>query len=200
MSSPVAVAAPTVASPSVSAPVVWRIVAARTLRVLRSCPRCARITPFASSDRFRVNASGRRLDVWLVYRCTACDFTWNLTIAERSTPEAIGAAALSAYHRNDRELAWRCAFDLERLRRAKARPEPTVPFMVERPPIPEGPFTIRFEVPFPIGIRLDRLLARELGIPRSSLAGRIAGAEPRRPVRDGLLVTIGPRHRDPAGP
>jgi acetyl esterase/lipase len=63
----------------------------RTPHVIRTCPRCNTRRAFASSDRFRVNASGRRLDVWLIYRCAYCDVTWNLTVVERSTPESIGA-------------------------------------------------------------------------------------------------------------
>jgi hypothetical protein len=112
--------------------VTWRILPLRTPHIVRACPRCGGARSFASSDRFRVNASGRKLDVWLIYRCVVCDFTWNLTVVERATPETIGAAQLAAYHRDDADLAWSCAFDAALLRRAGARLDPATPVRVER--------------------------------------------------------------------
>lgn len=175
--------------PAVAVPVVvWRIVPARTPHVLRACPRCGP-SSFASSDRFRVNASGRRLDVWLVYRCTGCDHTWNLTVRERVTPEALGPALLEAYHRNDPDLARRCAFDAALLRRAGARVEAATPVRVERGPLPQGAFVVRFSLALPVRVRLDRLLAAELGVPRARGAA-LAGAGAREAIRDGAEVAI----------
>jgi hypothetical protein len=175
-----------VAAPSVT----WRIVPSRPPHLVRFCPRCDVPRPFASSGRFRVNACGRRLDVWLVYRCTVCDASWNLEIVERATPQSIGAARLAAYHRNDAALAWSCAFDASRLGRASAPIEPA-PAYVERAPLAAGPVAVRLCVPFPVRIRLDRLLARQLGIPRSQLRALVHPASAlRRPVFHGELVRI----------
>jgi hypothetical protein len=33
--------------------------------------------------KFRTNAQKKRIDVWLIYRCSTCDETWNLPIYER---------------------------------------------------------------------------------------------------------------------
>ncbi len=171
--------------------VTWRVVPLRTPHAVRACPRCGGPRAFVSSDRFRINASGRRLDVWLVYRCAACDFTWNLTIVERATPEAIGAAELAAYSRNDPALAWACAFDAAMLRRAGVRPEPATPVRVERGALPLGRAVVRLALPFPVQIRLDRLLAQELGVPRSRLPVLVDAARAlRRPVFDGQLVRL----------
>lgn len=174
--------------------VTWRVLPLRTPHVLRGCPRCNGQRPFASSDRFRVNASGRKLDVWLIYRCVECDFTWNLTVLERATPESIGAARLAAFHRNDTALAWSCAFDAALLRRAGARSEPATPVRVERGALPEGPAALRFTLPLPVQIRLDRLLAQELGVARSRLSELVEeGRALRRPVFDGQLVLLAER-------
>lgn len=171
--------------------VTWRVFPLRTPPAVRVCPRCRGPRAFASSDRFRINASGRRLDVWLVYRCAACDFTWNLTIVERATPEAIGAARLAAYSHNDPALAWSCAFDAALLRRAGARPEPATSVRVERGALPLGRAVVRLALPFPVQIRLDRLLAQELGVPRSRLPDLVDAARAlRRPVFDGQLVLL----------
>src|SRR5687767_7347001 len=108
--------------------IVWTVLPLATPRVLRRCPRCDQERPFASSDAFRVNANGRRLDAWLIYRCVACDTTWNCTILSRVTPEEIGAARLDALHTNDRAAAWACAFDLALVARAGGRVAPAVPY------------------------------------------------------------------------
>ena len=171
--------------------VTWRILPQRTPRVVRACPRCGGPRAFASSDRFRINASGRKLDVWLIYRCAVCDFTWNLTVVERATPETIGAAQLAAYHHNDAALARSCAFDAVLLRRAGARLEPATPVRVERGALPVGHAAVRLALPFPVQIRLDRLLAQELGVSRSRLPDLVDAARAlRRPVFDGQLVLL----------
>jgi len=171
--------------------VTWRIVPQRTPHVIRPCPRCDGPRAFASSDRFRVNASGRRLDVWLIYRCLVCDFIWNLTVVERTTPEAIGATRLDAFHGNDPHAAWWCAFDATLLKRAGARLETSTPVRVERDALPAGHATVRFALPFPVQIRLDRLLAQELGVSRSTLPGLVDAARAlRRPVFDGQIVRL----------
>jgi hypothetical protein len=158
--------------------VVWRVVALEPPRVLRRCPRCDALRPFVSSERFRVNAHKRRLDVWLIYRCGACDDTWNLSVARDVTPEELGAARLRAYHENDAEAAWACA---------AVAADPEQPIRVERErPGPALPYTIVFALPRPCRLRADRLIARELGLPRSAL-GYARGL-----ISDGLRVRLGP--------
>ena len=166
---------------------LWNVIALDTPRVLRRCARCDVERPFASSDRFRVNAQKRRLDVWLVYKCPVCEDTWNLTVASRRTPAELGLR-LDGYHANDRALAWACAFD--RALHAGARVERRVPLRVERPPVEAQPLVIQLALPHPLGVRLDRLLATELGVPRASLQVDDPAAL-RREIVDGQRVTVG---------
>lgn len=170
-------------SSEVCAPLArWRIVPLRTPRVLRRCARCDVVRPFQSSDRFRINANGRKLDVWLVYRCGHSGISWNRTVLERRTPEEIGEL-LPRYESNDADLAWRHAFDTGGL-----DVESEVPVRVERTGIVSG--RIVLEVPWPVPLRLDRLLAAQLGISRGGLADRVDRRALRRPVRDGMTVVI----------
>jgi hypothetical protein len=127
----------------------------------------------------------------LIYRCTACELTWNLTVIERTTPERIGAAKLHAFQQNDPAVAWCCAFDGTLLRRAGARVESSIPVRVERDVLPAGRAAVRFALLFPVQVRLDRLLAQELGVPRSRLPRLVEAARPlRRPVFDGQVVEL----------
>jgi len=165
---------------------VWRIRAVELPRVLRRCPRCDATRAFLSSGCFRVNAQKRRLDVWLVHRCSACDETWNAPVAERVTPESLGAD-LERYHANDDALARRLAFAVPLADRAVA-------FAVERPPL-VTPCTLKLRLVDPVAIRLDRLLAGELALSRAEIARWASGADLnlRRRVTDDLEIAL-PRH------
>ncbi len=183
----------------------WRILPVITPRVLRHCSHCGTMRPFACSDTFRVNANQRRIDVWLIYRCVDCDCTWNCTIFTRSTPEEIGTVLYRQFQDNHRETAWRYAFDLALLQRLGVRVEPTVAVQVEHipqtgPATSDGKQTILLELPYPCEVRLDKLLARELGVSRSCLQrwfdhGLIhtwptSKDALRRSVKHGQVVTI----------
>jgi hypothetical protein len=180
---------------AVPEPSVWRIVARELPRVIRRCPRCDAPRPFVSSGRFRVNAQKRRLDVWLVHRCSVCHDTWNAEVAERQTPEALGNA-LARYLEDDEALARASAFAVPGADRAVA-------FTVERPPLGPMPVAVRLALADPLLLRLDRLLAGELAVTRAQIA-RWAGdgfilADVRRRVHHGqeLIVALPATPRPP---
>jgi hypothetical protein len=187
--------------------VCWRILPVITPRVLRHCSHCGTTRQFACSDTFRVNANQRKIDVWLIYRCVDCDCTWNRTIFTRSTPEEIGPVLYRHFQDNHRETAWHYTFDLAQLHHLGVRCDATVPVRVERFPRDE-PSTdkdgqiIRLELPYPCEVRLDKLLAGELGVSRSCLQRwgdqgliRVWPADKaalRKPIKNGQVVTIFP--------
>ena len=178
---------------------VWRIVPETTPRLGRHCASCGTARPFASSDRFRVNANGRRVDVWLIYRCTICERTWNRTVFERVAVSEL-EMCLRGLSTNDRELAWRCAFRIDDLATVGARVHGDVPFRVEGGEVDIGtPMRIRFAVKYPCAPRLDRVLAHTMCLPRSAIhalhsRGRIEVTRPalRKPVRNDLVVILRP--------
>ena len=81
--------------------------------VIRRCGGCKRKARFKSSGKFRVNANGRRLDVWLIYRCDKCGRTLNIPIYERISPEKLEPELYAGFLENDRELVERFARDRE---------------------------------------------------------------------------------------
>src|SRR5262249_53998626 len=125
----------------------------------------------------------RRLDVWLVHRCSVCDETWNAPIAERVTPESLGAD-LDRYHVNDDALARRLAF-------AVPGADCAVRFAVARPPH-VVPCLVRVRLVDPVAVRLDRLLAGELGISRAQIARQAerGALDLCRRVADGLEIPL----------
>ena len=199
-------ALPRLASQTVFVPVTWHLRVAAAPAVLRDCPRCDQRRRFLSSGRFRVNASGRRLDVWLIYRCTGCDFTWNRTVHERVTPAELGAR-LPRYEHNDEALARAIACDIGGLDLAAPDADGAADgaAVVARPAlVPGSALEITLRVAPGAVVRLDRVLARELGWSRSQLAsaagagdGRITispggAAALRRAARDGTCIRVEP--------
>ena len=61
---------------------IWMIKPVKPPAVRRQCPGCGKDL-YESTGRFRVNANGNRLDVWLIYRCMQCGKSWNMEILER---------------------------------------------------------------------------------------------------------------------
>ncbi len=79
----------------------------REIRVFHKCGGCGKKREFENSGKFRVNANGNSVDVWLIYRCKKCKHSWNLTIYERTRPGKIPAELFEAFQENDEETALR---------------------------------------------------------------------------------------------
>lgn len=90
----------------------WEIKAKNTPTLKRKCNRCSG-NRFYCSHKFRINAQKRNLDVWLIYRCVACDSTYNLTIVSRTKPERIKEDMFLKFSENDENTAWAYAFSAE---------------------------------------------------------------------------------------
>ena len=185
--------------------VKWTIIVEKPPQPLLHCGRCNGTSKFRASDRIRVNANGRRIDAWLVYRCTSCDDTWNRPILERRRLGSIDPLFLAALQANDPALARRVALDVEDLKRRVGRLEQFDEVMVLKEvqspsTAPTRQVEIRFVVPHPTARRLDRLLAAELQLSRSQVQAMeesgalvIVPGGPRglrSPVRNGMRVTI----------
>lgn len=95
---------------------IWEIKVKNTPTLKRKCNHC-NCDQFYCSNKFRVNAQKRNLDVWLIYRCMECDSTYNLTILSRTKPEQINKELFRKFSENDDELAWEYAFSSETVRK-----------------------------------------------------------------------------------
>ena len=90
----------------------WEIKVKNTPTITRKCNRC-NCNNFYCSNKFRINAQKRNLDVWLIYRCATCDSTYNLTILSRTKPEMIKKELFQKFSENNEELAREYAFSSE---------------------------------------------------------------------------------------
>ena len=92
-----------------------------TSQLVKHCPRCRGTRPFRCTGRFRVNASGRLLDVWLLFECAGCGDTARLPVLERVPVSRVPRARLDAFTANDAALALAVASDRTLLRRGGFR-------------------------------------------------------------------------------
>lgn len=97
--------------------VVWEVQYHSLPRVIRYCKKCGKKTDYICSGLFRVNGNGKRLDIWLIYKCSNCDTTWNSTIYSRISPKSLSPNLLHQFYSNDSILVEQYAMDAELLHR-----------------------------------------------------------------------------------
>lgn len=151
----------------------WTIIPQTAPQPWIACSGCGGLRAFQSSGKIRLNANGRKLDAWLIYKCTNCGKTWNRTIFERQNVRDIDPAVLEALQSNDPRWIQRETFNLETLRRKSQRVDEFPGLAIEKEclgePLAWRKLEIGLVVPFPLSTRLDRLLAGELKISRARL-------------------------------
>jgi len=156
------------------------------------CSGCGGLRAFQSSGKIRLNANGRKLDAWLIYKCTGCDRTWNRTIFERQNVRSIDSVILEALQSNDPDWIRAETFNLEALKRVSRRIDEFADLDIRKELVRETPgwthLKIEFLISLPISARLDRLLASELQVSRSQLSAfHEAGLLKTNPDRTGIL-------------
>jgi hypothetical protein len=168
------------------------------------CSGCGGLRAFQSSNKIRLNANGRKLDAWLIYKCIVCEKTWNRPIFERQNIRDINPTVLEALKSNDPNWIRAETFNLETLRRKARRIDEFPEFEVRKVLLRDARdcdhLEIELSVPFPTSTRLDRLLASELRISRAQLSALHESAllwtNPdstnilRRRIRTGTRVTV----------
>lgn len=90
----------------------WEIKVKNCPLLIKKCSHCDS-DRFYCSDKFRMNAQKKNIDVWLIYRCVKCDNTCNLTLVSRSKPDLIDKSLFHSFLVNDKEAAWQYAFSAE---------------------------------------------------------------------------------------
>lgn len=159
-----------------------RLVAIETPVVVRRCPGCDVQRKFRSSERFRVNAQKKKLDVWLIYRCEVCSATYNATVIERANPRTICPERLHRFHTNDPETAREVAFEHPQAEPVQYRMEGQLELVAGM---------VQLELRGPIDVRLDRLLAHALGVSRSMAAQWVDDRRAlRKRAKDGQRIEL----------
>ena len=139
------------------------------------CVDCAGDRATTGDRRFRVNANGKLLDVWLLVNCVSCDRTSRLTVHHRVPVRSLRADLLAGYTANDAELFAATLMDPTLARRNRFALDWEDCWELEAPAAPEGPWPLQVDVAFedPVPVRPERLIAQALGISRSEVARRV---------------------------
>jgi len=146
----------------------WIITSTEPPKILRNCPKCGGVQKFVCSGNFRVNANGRNIDVWLIYKCEDCDSTWNMTVLSRVKPEQIEKSLYTAFAKNDAETARKYAFDKSLLAKNHAITDCSeLRYALEKQMIDDGSNTVELVCEYDIGLRLDKVISEGLGISRA---------------------------------
>lgn len=96
------------------------VIKVNSVRIFHRCGGCGKKQEFVNSGKFRVNANGNRVDVWLIYRCKKCKHSWNLTIYERIKPSKIVPEDYERFMENDYDLDLKYGNDIDFLKRNNA--------------------------------------------------------------------------------
>ena len=183
----------------------WTVTPQTPPRPWLACSRCHAVRPFRCSEKFRLNARGKILDAWLIYKCASCDNTWNRPVLERRNRRDIDPSYLHALETNDARWIRRYAFDVANLRNRAERVEEFMDVHTEKRLLSAGSnplsrLEILLAIPVPTSLRTDRLLASELGLSRSRIEdltgkGRLVVVEGgarslRKSVRDGTRIVL----------
>lgn len=100
--------------------ITWEVKVKNPPLLIKKCSHCDS-DRFYCSDKFRMNAQKKNIDVWLIYRCVKCDNTCNLTLLSRSKPDLIDKTLFHSFSMNDKDTAWKYAFSTEMERKNNLR-------------------------------------------------------------------------------
>ncbi len=148
--------------------IIWTARYQKAPEAVRYCKHCGSKTVFSSSGLFRVNARQKVLDVWLIYKCTGCETTWNMTVLSRVKTSSLPPALLHGFYTNDQKLAMRYATDSALVRRCGA--EPAVPEIeiVGEPVSLSEPARILLRAEWPSEMKASAALRQKLGLSKSA--------------------------------
>ncbi|KOX25541.1 hypothetical protein ADK67_17000 [Saccharothrix sp. NRRL B-16348] len=156
--------------------------------IVKTCVTC-RSTRHHATGKFRVNASGKLLDVWLLIGCAKCGRTSKVPVHERVHVQSLAHERLLGFERNDPALVRQLVVDAAFAGKAGHRLdwngtwelETDMPFYeIDREDSAPLEVLVRFELPAPI--RVGKLLTAGFGLSRSVVRGMVDSGRIRLPV------------------
>lgn len=157
----------------------WTVRRTRLPLLTMRCLDCRAEAATVGEGRFRINANGKLLDVWLLVRCVGCDRTSKITVHERVPVRSLDPARLCAFEDNDQALVAHALLDPAVARRNRFTLDWRGAWQLESSAV-ETAWPYRVDVSFldPVPVRPERLIARGLGISRGEVGRRIKGDLP----------------------
>jgi hypothetical protein len=153
----------------------WAVRRTRLPLLALRCVDCDASQATTADGKFRVNANGKLLDVWLLVNCVSCDRTSKLTVHERVPVRSLAPGLLAGYSANAPSLVARTLLDPAMARRNRFTLAWDGCWELHAPAVPEDPWPLQVTVTFddPVPLRPDWLIAHVLGISRNEVARRV---------------------------
>lgn len=149
---------------------VWEIQVLSLPRIVKYCKKCGRKMEFICSEQFRINAQRKYLDIWLIYKCSECDTTWNAAVFSRISPQSVDAELLEGFHRNDPALVRRYAMDQGLLRGNGVETEPPRYSVVGDSFPPEEAVELEIKSKYPLPVKVSAVIRGKLHISQKEYA------------------------------
>ncbi|WP_328808915.1 DUF1062 domain-containing protein [Nonomuraea montanisoli] len=172
----------------------WVVRRTRLPLLALRCVHCGSESATTGKGRFRVNANGKLLHVWLLVRCVSCNWTIKLAVHERVPVRSFDPVVLDRYHTNDPGLVASTLLDPLLARRNRFTLDWEGAWRLDAPPSwPDEAWPVQVEVVFedPVPVRPDWLIAHGLGLSRNEVLRRIKCDVPlRRTTSAGFTFTV----------
>lgn len=100
--------------------VIWTVSPLGYQRIAKRCPACNTKRDFIPSGAFRMNSQKKMLDVWSIYKCLHCDYTWNISLFSRLPVSRMDRDLYALIAANDAGAVKAFSYDRHVLRRNNA--------------------------------------------------------------------------------
>lgn len=188
----------------------WEIKAKNSPLLIKKCSHCDS-DRFYCSDKFRMNAQKKNIDVWLIYRCVKCDHTCNITLLSRTKPDLIDKTLFHSFSMNDWKAAWKYAFSAGLAGRNNLKPDyDSVEYEVaghfskeDITHVSDETIKIQVRCEFEFNLKLSSLLKRNFLLSSTQLRrlfeqgviSLLSGKEPQKyKVKDGDILLMDKEH------
>lgn len=165
--------------------------------VIRRCSKCGKKTYFENTKRFRINANGNKLDIWLIYQCEECKHTLNLVIYERQKVSFIPREEYQRFLDNDEELAEMYGKSIQLFSKNKYEIDfERVSYkFVPRHRVIEGndigeQLVVAIHNPYGLRIHPEKQVSEVLGLPRSQVKRLLESGEIAWDMKLSQLVAV----------
>ncbi|HBQ7128392.1 TPA: DUF1062 domain-containing protein [Klebsiella pneumoniae] len=146
--------------------------------IAKRCPACNVKRDFAPSGAIRVNSQKKLLDIWSIYKCTRCDYTWNIALFSRLHVSKINRELLQRLLQNDAAMVHYYAADLATLKRNRAEPSGQPDFRIHEQwsvtLMTCQRITVRVRVSQPFRISLLSILKKQLKLRTAEIRWLVA--------------------------
>ncbi|MGY6019962.1 DUF1062 domain-containing protein [Streptomyces spinosirectus] len=185
----------------------WAVRQSALPTVVKPCLDCTG-TRHRPSGKFRVNASGKLLDVWLLLNCVVCDRTSKVPVHERVHVSSLEPARRVAYESNDPAMVGELAMSASLAAKNGYRLDWTGTWRLQTDTPLDAihaptPLTVLISFELPAPVRVERLLMLGLGLSRTAVRRMVADGRIRLPLAPGAKTHRGFEitvdRSDPAG-